>query len=179
MKIIELPQATIALAPIPDQGDKSRRERERAAVQKLVDHAAGTHVDILHHDDGSPYPAEPCQLHISISHSRHIAALLWSSVPGWGIDIEEARQEQLSRIAARVLNQDEISLYHQNLLQAWTLKEATFKAAGLKMADLREIHLGDGHKITARAIQLVAMLSKPMEVAGHHGWLSVVRRLIP
>lgn len=179
MKIIELPQATIALAPIPCQGYGSRRERERAAVQELMDHAAGTHVDILHHHDGSPYPAEPCRLHISVSHSRHIAALLWSSVPGWGIDIEEARQEQLSRIAARVLNQDEMSLYHHNLLQAWTLKEATFKAAGLRMADLREIHLGDGHEITARAVRLAAMLSEPVEVDGHHGWLSVVRRLIP
>ena len=81
------------------------------------------------------------------------AALLLSREPGWGIDIEAARQEQLSRIAARVLDEDEISAYSHDLVQAWTLK-AAFKAAGLPIADLREIHLGASGTITARGLRL-------------------------
>ncbi len=94
---------------------------------------------------------------------------------GWGIDIEEARQEQLSRIAARVLDEDEISAYSHDLVQAWTLKEAAFKAAGLPIADLREIHLGANGTITARGLRLSIVESRTVEAGAYRCRLSVVK----
>lgn len=176
MKLIRLQGATIALATI-DNISPNRRECEKAAIQSLMDYAAGCHTEILHNADGSPYPAPPCTLHISVSHSRHMAALLWSDSPGWGLDIEEARHEQLSRIAARVINQDELEAFSENLVQAWTLKEAAFKAAGLPIANLREIHIASYPLLRARESQLRSILSEAVEADGRHAWLSVVQCL--
>ena len=98
-----------------------------------------------------------------------MAALLWSDRAGWGIDIEEARLMQLERVASRVLNPDETDF---DLLQAWTLKEAAFKAAGLPIADLREIHLCHDGTITARNLRLTTVHSSSVD----NGWLSVVKQ---
>lgn len=178
MKLIHLPDATIALEVIgSSQGN--RRACEQTAIQELMEFATGAPTEILHHADGSPYPALPCTLHISVSHSRHIAALLWSAKPGFGIDIEEARQEQLSRIAARVMSQNEIELFSNNLLKAWTLKEAAFKSAGLPVADLREFSISSLPEIRVRGSELTCIYSEAVEVDGFPAWLSVVHSLMP
>ncbi len=178
MKLIQLPDATIALDVISGAYG-NRRACEKAAIQRLMDFAAGTNTEILHRPDGSPYPAPPCHLHISISHSRHIAALLWSESQGYGIDIEEARQEQLSRIAARVMSQDEIESFSDNLLKAWTLKEAAFKAAGLPVADLREFNINEFPYISVRGSKQKCIYSETVELDGFTGWLSIVHSLMP
>lgn len=175
MTIIQLDGATIALCPIEGSTPGTRRERERRAIRQLADATIGADTEILHHADGSPYLSDTAAGHISISHSRHVAALLISREPGWGIDIEEARQEQLSRIAARVLDEDEIRAYSHDLVQAWTLKEAAFKAAGLPIADLREIHLGANGTITARGLRLSIVESRTVEAGAYRCRLSVVK----
>ncbi len=175
MTIIELDGATIALSPIESNTAGTRRDHERRAIRQLADATIGADTEILHHADGSPYLSDTAAGHISISHSRHVAALLISREPGWGIDIEEARQEQLSRIAARVLGEDEISAYSHDLVQAWTLKEAAFKAAGLPIADLREIHLGANGTITARGLRLSIVESREVEAGAYRCRLSVVK----
>lgn len=178
MKLIQLPDATIALDVISGAYG-NRRACEKAAIQRLMDFAAGTNTEILHRPDGSPYPAPPCHLHISISHSRHIAALLWSESQGYGIDIEEARQEQLSRIAARVMSQDEMESFSDNLLKAWTLKEAAFKAAGLPVADLREFNINEFPYISVRGLKQKCIYSETVELDGFTGLLSIVHSLMP
>ena len=178
MKLIQLPDATIALEVI-NGASGNRRACEKAAIQKLMDFAAGRHTEILHRHDGSPYPAPPCRLHISISHSRHIAALLWSDSQGFGIDIEEARQELLSRVAARVMSQDEMESFGDNLLKAWTMKEAAFKAAGLPVADLREFNISELPYISVRGSKHMCIYSEAVELDGFTGWLSVVHSLMP
>ena len=170
MTVIELPGAAVLLAPIPE-GPESRRERERLAAADALEKLVGRRVEILHTPEGAPYPADR-SFHLSISHSRHVVAVLAGSEPGWGVDIEEERPGQLERVASRVLNEGESSVC-QGLLQAWTLKEAAFKAAGLPIADLREIHLHPDGLITARGLRLATVLSQP--VPDHRAWLSVVK----
>ncbi len=143
MTILKFPDCRVALAEIPEDGG-SRREREREITGRLLEMAASRPANILHRPDGAPYP-DWLPFHISISHSRRIAALLWSDSPGYGIDVEENRPGQLERVAPRVMSGDEIRHYSarpDGLLRAWTLKEAAFKAAGMAdVADLREILL--------------------------------------
>lgn len=177
MTLIELQGATIALAPIPSDDTRNRRERECNVVQELVDYAMQGHVEICHRSNGAPYIAAHGSPYISVSHSHHIAALLWTDTPGWGIDIEEARPEQLKRVASRVLTDDEIRVYSENLLMAWTLKEAAFKAADRPIADLREINLHAAGCISARDVELITMLTRSVTVEGVQAWLSVVRAI--
>ncbi len=62
------------------------------------------------------------------------------------------------------------------MLRAWTLKEATFKAAGLPdVADLREIKLpcGDHGEITLRDRRLEIVFSGPTDGGPY---MSVVRQ---
>lgn len=174
MKVIELDGARIGLDIIPE-GEGNRRERERAAVASILEKLTGRHVEICHEPSGAPYPADR-SFYLSISHSRHIAAVLAGSSPGWGIDIEEPRPGQLERVASRVLCDGERERCG-SLLQVWTLKEAAFKAAALPIADLREIHLAGNCRILARdiAINIVASL-EINDFANYPAWLSVVKK---
>jgi len=176
MTILKFPDCRVALAEIPEGGG-SRREREREITGRLLEMAAGRPANILHRPDGAPYP-DGLPFHISISHSRHIAALLWSDAPGYGIDVEESRPGQLERVAPRVMTENEIRHYSarpDGLLRAWTLKEAAFKAAG--MADLREILLplddGDG-RISLRGKPLRIIFSEKTE-SPFPAFLSIVK----
>ncbi len=177
MTIIELPQATIAVCAIEPEGG-TRREREQAAVARLMAHAAGRPVPILHRPDGAPYPGDGCPLHISVSHSRHLAALLWSTLPCYGIDIEEPRPGQLERTATRTFTPAELEYLGTRLLQGWTLKEAAYKAAPCPEADLRHIHIApDMRTITSGSHRLEAIVSRSIEHRGIEAWLSVVYSL--
>lgn len=174
----ELDGCSVALGDIAATGG-SRRDAERAAIAGMLAEVAGLPVTILHRPDGSPY-TDTLPVHISISHSRVWGALLWSSTPGFGIDIEETdRIGQLGRVAPRFLNPDELKYYSAQpagLLRAWTLKEATFKAAGLPdVADLREIKLpcGDHGEITLRDRRLEIVFSGPTDGGPY---MSVVRQ---
>lgn len=180
MRIIRIEGCTVALDVIATRS-RRRRENELAAVGELLAAVAGRPVEILHHKDGSPYPAG-LPLHISISHSQHLAALLWSENPGYGVDVEENRTQQLERVAPRVMSVDELEYYGRlthGLLRAWTLKEAAFKAAGMAdVANLSEIMLplDDGEDIiTLRGLSLQIVYSREVEDRGHTAYLSVVR----
>lgn len=124
------------LEPIIDS-DGTRRERERKAVNRIVGRIWGSEAVVSHRDDGSPFIAG-VQCHISVSHSRHYAAIAWDVLPGIGIDIEEPRIAQLEKVADRFLATGERQAWSARLLEAWTLKEAAFKALRNGPADLRE-----------------------------------------
>lgn len=100
----------------------------RQAVGALIKTWAGADVRLLHDDDGAPLLAGS-PLHISISHSRNYAAIMLDASARCGIDIEEPRLDQLSRVRTKFLTPAELAA-GVDLLAAWTAKEAVFKAAG-------------------------------------------------
>lgn len=112
----------------------------RSAVDRLVARAAGPNVRIIHDPDGAPLLVGS-PLNISISHSRHFAAVAVDPDRRIGIDIEEPRMEQLQRVISKFLTPDEIPEWSDRLLQAWTCKEAVFKAAGIPTIGLASIRL--------------------------------------
>lgn len=120
-------------AELEQPGDASthgddRHRREREAVQALVRHAFGPGIALEHRADGSPWiEAFPGQ-HISVSHSRGLAVLAVAPMPV-GVDVEDPRPTLL-RVAGRFLSEAEHQHYSTlpQLLEAWTLKEAAFKA---------------------------------------------------
>lgn len=170
------PGLYVLLAPIGAPGGLSAA---REAVASLLRAAAGTGASIVHAPDGSPLAAG-CDLRISVSHSRHIAALAVNEGPERiGVDIEEPRPAQLARVAARVMSQaelDDIDSLPGGLLQAWTLKEAVFKAAGeADVADLREIAIDTATAATAtlRGRRLRILLSRHVAQGDTGAWLSL------
>lgn len=126
----------VSFAPIAT--DRPRREAEREAIAMLVQQMLPG-AKMCHRPDGAPY-IDGSDVHVSVSHSRHVAALAVDSCRRIGIDIEESRPEQLRRVAHRFLSDDEYNIYgltEAGLLRAWTIKEALIKASGRRDADLR------------------------------------------
>ncbi|MDE6206692.1 MAG: 4'-phosphopantetheinyl transferase superfamily protein [Muribaculaceae bacterium] len=72
-----------------------------------------------------------------------VARAALSAHDGIGVDIEAIdRAGQLARVAARVLSTEELECYSDRLVEAWTLKEALYKAAHSPGLDFRSaIHL--------------------------------------
>lgn len=134
-----------------------KRRRERAMTYALVNYAASTdrrfaslHGALLsHRDNGAPfliakYPHNASLLTeqpvtISISHSKSGACIaLGNQGAHFGIDIEDAT-DRLSRVARKFLNDKEKHIVSDcDLLRAWTIKEAVYKAAGIDGLTLRE-----------------------------------------
>ena len=112
----------------------------RQAVPQLIKRAAGPDARLLHDAHGAPLLAGS-DLNISISHSRRFAAVAVSARGRIGIDIEEPRLEQLRRVINKFLAPEEIPLWGDRLLAAWTCKEAVFKAAGVPGIGLGSIIL--------------------------------------
>lgn len=127
---------------IEDMG-LGKAENQRIAVARLLEGMPGAPCRLAHNPDGAPFLLDS-RLEISISHSRHFAAVAWSEHHRPGIDVEEPRPEQLGRVARRYLTPAEFEHYSSEsaaLLKAWTLKEAAFKALPHGPADLRQISL--------------------------------------
>lgn len=130
--ITDIPPVRIYTCPIPPDNALSRTQRERRAVQALVEAALGPGAaPISHRHDGSPYLVSHPHLSISVSHSRHTAAL--ATAPAtvcMGIDIEQERL-QLAATRSRYANAADRPAHStpaDTLLRLWTAKEAAFKA---------------------------------------------------
>jgi len=168
---------SVYLAAIQDI-DRSRRERERKTVAALARHALSDCGELCHlPSSGAPYVSN-VEASISISHSRQTAALA-VGLPGQsiGVDIESPR-EQLLNVASRVLSERELAIYGSDLhglLAAWTLKEATYKAAGVPGLYFRRyILLPDGPEAGASvcADRRNFKIATCTEIDGE--WLSLV-----
>lgn len=110
----------------------------RETVKLLVREHLGPTVEYGHDADGAPV-LTGSPLRISASHSRHFAAIALHPELTPGVDIEEERPGQLARVAPRFMSEREMPLWADRLLQAWTCKEAVYKAArtpGLALADI-------------------------------------------
>ena len=117
----------------PDRYDSGmacheNRQLEKAAAQIAVDCMFNRHVEIKHAPDGHPY-IEGVEGSLSISHARNILVAVYSPNHVIGVDIEYQR-EALKRVATKFLNETEQEYVTdiENLLRAWTVKEAVYKA---------------------------------------------------
>ncbi|MCC8036627.1 MAG: 4'-phosphopantetheinyl transferase superfamily protein [Bacteroidales bacterium] len=144
MTSLSIHDVEIHIQPIPPHEEArpashgaahSRREIEIEARNSLIKEAFGHDAQLLHDEHGSPsiqgFPG-----YISISHSRQAVALAIAHHP-IGIDIEEARNEQLERVRERFATPADSPTL--SLLQQWTAKEAVFKAAGTPGLPLTDI----------------------------------------
>ena len=91
----------------------------RRAVDRLIARAAGPQARVIHDPDGAPLLVG-LPLNISISHSRNFAAVAVDADCRIGVDIEEPRLEQLQRVISKFLNPDELPVWGNELLRAWT-----------------------------------------------------------
>lgn len=129
---------TLLIASIDRQDSETRREAERRVTNSLISQALKDAVTLIHLPSGAPC-LEGSDMSISISHSTHYAAIALTETRKIGIDIEEPRP-QLRKVASRVLSDPELEAYSTSdalLLQAWTLKEALYKAALTPGLDFR------------------------------------------
>ena len=158
----------LMVMPISRDNSLGQRDAEHKAAESLVAEALGDDVTIGHQQSGAPYLIGS-DLFISISHSRHYAAISLSPSPGIGVDIEESRS-QLRKVAPRVLSESELAAYGHSddmLLQAWTLKEALYKAALTPGLDFRrDIGLpipatSTTATVCGKSFEVIAILTRP------------------
>ncbi len=184
----------VYVAPIVFGEDMTRQCREERALAVLLDEIFGPECERVHDASGAPVVlsrGRRVEAEVSISHSMHYAAVAVGS-PGYevGIDIEE-RRSQLSRVCPRVLSAAELSAYKERpdgLLEAWTLKEALYKAwrrhSGGEIDFGRQLHLpmppGTGMAHTTHADGTpgadYAAFSRGGDFLGEFACLSVVYR---
>lgn len=163
VEILHYGSTTVGLMAI----DRSQpaRQAERIAAQAVASFLLGRDVTIDHHSDGAPLIADYPGW-VSISHSRSTVAVAIDPERAIGIDIEELeRAARLPKLAPRVLTASEIAIYAspEELLRAWTLKEAAYKAARAGVDFLHDIQLPcDGsHRITAAGIAVEILATEP------------------
>ena len=137
-----MPDVRLAVCRIESGPRGSRRRREQAAVNRLLDFFFPDGAVYAHRSDGSPY-IEDCDSFVSVSHSAGYAAMVLSPSAGIGVDIEEMRPAQLRRVAERFLSERERRLFTSDstLLWAWCAKEAVYKSAAMPGLGGPEIEL--------------------------------------
>lgn len=147
-----------------------RRDAERAVSARLIAEAFGPGAHLAHDPDGRPQ-AEGLsgpRPFISLSHCRTEAVLAVSDEHPVGVDIEQWRPALRSTMSRWLTEQEAAGITDdRSLLQAWTAKEAIFKALpspqpaslmGVALDDPRFTvsHLcsGDGAAMTDIAVAL-------------------------
>lgn len=134
----------IFICPLERYERTRGRDAERRAVAALVEQATGGRGKLTHEASGAPH-IEGMDLNVSVSHGAGMAVLATDPKRPIGVDIECWRP-QLKRVAGKFLNERERQHYEQdpkNLLRAWCLKEAIFKAAGIDGLTIGAIELPD------------------------------------
>ena len=133
-RIIEIGTTRIGILEIAGCCGCGRRAAERIATRRILCDMLGHDAQPGHTPAGAPtLPG----FHISISHSRLLAAVALDPVRPVGIDVEEYRPT-LENVRSRFTTDEELALIsspppqHPNsptspLLLAWTSKEAIYK----------------------------------------------------
>lgn len=138
MTQIKIGDTIVASTSIRPGNRSSRRERETEAVTELLKTLLGEEVSLEHTPAGAPILVGAGSLHVSISHSENRAVVALNPSMPVGIDTETMRP-QLERVAEKFLNSDEWSkiVGIKQLLIAWCVKEACYKAVGIDGLDFR------------------------------------------
>ena len=122
----------------PEEEAAGQIGAQRLAVARLLLYALGRDTAVMHRDDGSPY-IDGIGREVSISHCKGYAVVGLYDGARFGIDIERPRAT-LQRVTRKFLSADEMKRLRitEELLRAWTIKEALYKAAaapGISLAD--------------------------------------------
>lgn len=136
-----LPTATPTALAAVDGVESVRRRRELLTTWALAEAVFGPGVVIGHDALGAPFIVG-CEIHISISHCIDCVVIAANKKCVVGVDAEVWRP-QLFRVRERFLTPIETALpmSRESLLQAWTIKEAVYKAAMMPGLSLQDIHL--------------------------------------
>lgn len=156
---IQIGQTTVLATAIPAaSGDErlTRRQREKEAVQRLQQAFPGG-MQIGHAADGAPVIAEG---YVSVTHSQRVAAVAVDPSRAIGIDAEEWR-DALRRVGDKFLSPTEREWItaDADLLLAWTIKEAVYKAAATPKPALTEIECLPGMRRAVTSRQQFALES--------------------
>ena len=141
MKKIICHDTTVAITPLltldVENESSGRHIRERATVQYILNEL-GLPEQVDHLPDGTPF-LPGYDGYISISHSLESVAIALNVSHRIGIDTETWRP-QLERVKHKFLSVQEQKIYQGNtgLLLAWCMKEAAYKAAGVRGLDFAE-----------------------------------------
>lgn len=124
MKKISIGTTSVYIEAIAPSDRIARRQREREAVGRM---ASVIGVSIGHNPDGSPTADG---VNISISHSARLAVAAIDPHRPVGVDVEECR-DALWRVRPKFLTARELEAIDgaEDLLWAWTVKEAVYKAS--------------------------------------------------
>lgn len=136
-----LSTATPAALAAVNGVNSARRRSELLATWALAESIFGSGTVIGHDPLGAPF-IEGCETHISISHCIDCVAIAVNKKCVVGVDVEVWRP-QLLEVKNRFLTPAEAALpmSRETLLQAWTIKEAVYKAAMMPGLSLQDIHL--------------------------------------
>ena len=129
--IIEIGTTRIGIREIATCGRCGRREAEHLCTRQILRDMLGHDAEPGHTPEGAPVLSG---FHISISHSRRLAAIALDPVRPIGIDVEEYRPT-LENVRSRFITDEEYALISSQLpdfptsplLTAWTSKEAVYK----------------------------------------------------
>ena len=127
------------------QANDPNLKRQRYCVWRLLDYALrenfGKGVDGFNFVKNENGKWSCDGAYFSLSHSRHAVAVAVSVAEGVGVDVEYIDNNRFdSRLAKRILNERELSIYNnvtreeqsRVLAEFWTKKEAIFKRVGGK-----------------------------------------------
>lgn len=122
----------------PEEQKLRQIDAQSAAVRRIIRHATGKDREVLHDEDCAPRLKDYAG-HISVSHCEGAAAVGFHATERIGIDIERPRA-QLPRVKHKFLSPAEMEKWDtlDALLTAWTIKEAAYKAAGVRGLPLVE-----------------------------------------
>lgn len=122
----------------PQETESGQQKAQSQAVKRIIRHVTGQDIEILHDPDGAP-TLKDSPLYISISHCDGAAAIGFHDSKRIGIDIERPR-DQLPRVRHKFLSTEEMAQWAtiDELLTAWTIKEAAYKVAGVRGLPLVE-----------------------------------------
>ena len=120
---------------------KSRRRRQEylAVRALLVELSGGVLPEVSYDDNGRPWL--PDGRHVSFSHTDGYAAVLMSETEEVGVDIER-RSERVARVARLFLRHDEKVLSVEEMLVAWSAKEAVYKLFSAQRLAFHEMRTG-------------------------------------
>ena len=117
-----------------------KRRREMIVTRLVIKNIFGRNVLLEHNPDGSPF-INGIDKNISVSHSGETVCVAVSETK-IGVDVQYW-SNSLINAASKYLNEEELSAFsladREQLLRAWTIKEAVYKLSGIKDLSLKAI----------------------------------------
>jgi len=131
-----------------------KRQKEFLASRILINKLHPQPQKINYTAEGKPY-IENSDVNISISHSGNRVTVIAHPTCNVGIDIEKS-SPRIVKLAGKFLNNDELSEFsndQEQMILAWSVKEALYKIIGTGAADFKQtLHIFpfDAHSPSGR-----------------------------